>query len=160
MGNDGDTAEFAVATIWRWWTTMGHQVYPDATTLLITADAGGSNGYRLRLWKKELAALAETTGLTITVTHMPPGTSKWNRIEHRLFSHITKNWAGEPLINLETMLNFIRTTKTATGLRVRASLKTRHYSTGVKPSSQEMNSVNLVAHKVLPNWNYTIAPRN
>ena len=161
VGISHDTPAFAADCIAHWWKVEGHKRYPHARTLLILADNGGSNASRCRAWKHQLQTrVCDPFGIDVTVCHYPPGASKWNPIEHRLFSHITNNWAGEPLTSLETMLNFIRTTKTATGLRVRASLKTRHYSTGVKPSSQEMNSVNLVAHKVLPNWNYTIAPRN
>jgi hypothetical protein len=126
VGSDGDTAQFAVESIRRWWTTVGAAAYPNATKLLITADAGGSNGYRLRLWKKELAALADDTGLQITVCHMPPGTSKWNRIEHRLFSHISMNWAGQPLTSHEVAVNLIAGTTTRTGLTVHAERDTRH----------------------------------
>ena len=132
VGNDGDTAAFAVATIRRWWTTIGRPGYPDATKLLITADVGGSNGYRLRLWKKELAALAEDIGIPITVCHMPPGTSKWNRIEHRLFSHISMNWAGQPLISHEVAVNLIAATTTRTGLSVHAERDTATYPRGIK----------------------------
>jgi hypothetical protein len=161
VGNDGDTASFAVATIARWWTTVGRPAYPDTTRLLITADAGGSNGYRLRLWKKELAAFANDSGLTITVCHMPPGTSKWNKIEHRLFSHISMNWAGQPLTSHEVAVNLITATTTRTGLSVHAERDTDTYPRGIKIPDREMKI--LVAQHVTPHtwhgdWNYTITP--
>jgi len=163
VGSDGDTAAFAVQTIRRWWTTVGTAAYPAATTLLITADAGGSNGYRLRLWKRELAALAEATGLTITVCHMPPGTSKWNKIEHRLFSHISMNWAGQPLTSHEVAVNLIAGTTTRTGLTVHAERDTGSYPRGIKITDREMKT--LVAQYLTPHqwhgeWNYTINPTN
>jgi hypothetical protein len=163
VGCDGDTAQFAVATIHRWWNAVGQPAYPTATTLLITADAGGSNGYRLRLWKKELAALAQATGLTITVTHMPPGTSKWNKIEHRLFSHITMNWAGQPLTSHEVAVNLIAGTTTRTGLHVHAERDENTYPRGIKITDREMKT--LLAQYVTPHdyhgeWNYTITPTN
>jgi hypothetical protein len=141
VGCDGDTASFAVTTIGRWWNRIGAAAYPDATRLLITADAGGSNGYRLRLWKKELAALAAATGLTVTVCHMPPGTSKWNKIEHRLFSHISMNWAGQPLTSHEVAVNLIAGTTTRTGLTVHAELDTGSYPRGIKISDREMKQL-------------------
>jgi hypothetical protein len=170
VGSDGDTAQFAVATIRRWWAAVGgppnpdateHQINPDATELLITADAGGSNGYRLRLWKKELAALADAAGLAITVCHMPPGTSKWNKIEHRLFSHISMNWAGQPLTSHEVAVNLIAGTTTRTGLTVRAERDTATYPRGIKITDREMKV--LAAQYVTPHdwqgeWNYTISP--
>lgn len=161
VGNDGDTAQFAVETIRRWWTTVGSAAYPDATTLLITADAGGSNGYRLRLWKRELAALADTTGLAITVCHMPPGTSKWNRIEHRLFSHISMNWAGQPLTSHEVVVNLIAGTTTRTGLTVHAERDTGSYPRGIKIPDREMKALiaqHLTPHEWHGEWNYTINP--
>jgi hypothetical protein len=163
VGSDGDTAQFAVETIRRWWSTVGILGYPDATTLLITADAGGSNGYRLRLWKRELAALADTTGLTITVCHMPPGTSKWNKIEHRLFSHITMNWAGRPLTSHEVVVNLIAGTTTRTGLSIHAERDTGRYPRGIKITDREMRA--LVAQYLTPHqwhgeWNYTMCPTN
>ena len=161
VGNDGDTAAFAVATIRRWWTTIGRPGYPDATKLLITADAGGSNGYRLRLWKKELAALAEDIGIPITVCHMPPGTSKWNRIEHRLFSHISMNWAGQPLISHEVAVNLIAATTTRTGLSVHAERDTGTYPRGIKIPNSEMKALitqYLTPHQWHGEWNYTITP--
>jgi hypothetical protein len=163
VGSDGDTASFAVATIGRWWHTTGRVAYPHATTLLITADAGGSNGYRLRLWKRELAALAEATGLTITVCHTPPGTSKWNRIEHRLFSHISMNWAGQPLTSHDVVVNLIAGTTTRTGLTVHAERDTDTYPRGIKITNREMKT--LTAQYVTPHhwhgdWNYSITPTN
>jgi DDE family transposase len=161
VGNDGDTAQFAVQTILRWWTTTGSVAYPDATTLLLTADAGGSNGYRLRLWKKELAALADATGLTITVCHMPPGTSKWNRIEHRLFSHISMNWVGQPLTSHEVAVNLIAGTTTRSGLTVHAELDTGSYPRGIKITDREMKALitqYLTPHEWHGEWNYTITP--
>jgi Rhodopirellula transposase DDE domain len=163
VGNDGDTAAFAVESIRRWWTTTGSPAYPNATRLLITADAGGSNGYRLRLWKKELAALADEIGIPITVCHMPPGTSKWNRIEHRLFSHITMNWTGQPLTSHEVVVNLIAATTTRTGLSVHAGRDTGTYPRGIKISDREMTA--LVAQYLTPHqwhgeWNYTTNPAN
>ena len=161
VGCDGDTAAFAVATIGRWWEQVGRAAYPQARRLLITADAGGSNGYRLRLWKRELAAFAQATGLTITVCHMPPGTSKWNRIEHRLFSHITMNWAGQPLTSHEVAVNLIAGTKTRTGLTVRAERDTGSYPRGTKISDREMNELlaaHVTRHDFHGEWNYDIHP--
>jgi hypothetical protein len=161
VGNDGDTASFAVATIARWWTTVGRPAYPDTTKLLITADAGGSNGYRLRLWKKELASFANDSGLTITVCHMPPGTSKWNKIEHRLFSHISMNWAGRPLTSHEVAVNLIAATTTRTGLSVHAERDTHTYPRGIKIPDQEMKALiaqHLTPHQWHGEWNYTITP--
>jgi Rhodopirellula transposase DDE domain len=163
VGSDGDTAQFAVETIRRWWTTMGTTVYPQATRLLVTADAGGSNGYRLRLWKKELAALAQETGLTITVCHMPPGTSKWNRIEHRLFSHISMNWAGQPLTSHEVAVNLIAATTTRTGLTVHAERDTGSYPRGIRIPDREMKILlkqHVTPHDFHGEWNYTIAATN
>lgn len=161
VGSDGDTAAFAVETIRRWWSTVGTVAYPSATTLLITADAGGSNGYRLRLWKRELAALAEATGLVITVCHMPPGTSKWNKIEHRLFSHISMNWAGHPLTSHEVAVNLIAGTTTRTGLTVHAQQDTGSYPRGIKITDREMKTLlarYLTPHEWHGEWNYTISP--
>jgi hypothetical protein len=138
VGTDADTAAFAVASIRRWWNAAGREAYPHADRLLITADAGGSNGYRTRAWKTELAALATETGLTITVCHLPPGTSKWNKIEHRLFRHITTNWRGRPLSSHEVIVATIAATTTRTGLRVHAALDTSRYPTGVKVSDAQM----------------------
>lgn len=157
-GCDGDTASFAVTTIGRWWARIGAAAYPDATRLLIT-DTGGSNGYRLRLWKKELAALAATTGLAVTVCHMPPGTSKWNKIEHRLFSHISMNWAGQPLTSHEVAVNLIAGTTTRTGLTVHAELDTGAYPRGIKISDREMKQLmtrHVTAHEFHGEWNHDI----
>ena len=145
-----------------WWTTTGQDAYPDATGLLITADGGGSNGYRTRAWKTELAALADQTGLTITVCHLPPGTSKWNKIEHRLFSHISMNWRGRPLTSHEVILNTIAATRTWTGLSVHAELDTALYPTGVKIPHEQMTALEdngtLHRHDWHGEWNYTLNP--
>ena len=158
VGIDHDTAQFAVATIRQWWRTMGKGTYPDATKLLITADGGGSNASRSRLWKVELQALADELGLRITVCHLPPGTSKWNKIEHRLFSHISQNWRGRPLVSHEAVVNLIANTTTATGLKVRAKLDRRAYPLKVEVSDDEMESVRLKRHAFHGEWNYTIRP--
>ena len=159
-GQDGDTAAFAVETIRRWWNTVGAPAYPQAAKLLITADAGGSNGYRLRLWKAELARLAGETGLEITVTHMPPGTSKWNKIEHRLFSHISMNWAGQPLTSHEVAVNLIAGTTTRTGLTVRAERDTGSYPRGIKISDRQMRELEtqITRHDWHGEWNYRVNP--
>jgi hypothetical protein len=154
--NDHDTAAFAVATIRRWWQMVGSRAYPDATRLLVTADAGGSNGYRSRLWKVELGKLAAETGLAITVGHFPPGTSKWNRIEHRLFSQISMNWRGRPLVSHEVVVDLIGATTTRTGLKVRAELDRGSYPTGVKVTDAELGAVPLGRHAWHGEWNYTI----
>ena len=159
VGCDHDTASFAVESIRRWWRYMGRKVYPDADALLISADAGSSNGYRRRLWKVELQQLADDTGLKITVCHFPPGTSKWNKIEHRLFAHITMNWRGRPLVSHEVVVNLIGATKTRTGLKVKARLDTSIYPTKVKVSDEELDTVNLKPHTFHGEWNYTISPR-
>jgi hypothetical protein len=161
VGSDGDTAAFAAETIRRWWTTIGRAAYPAATTLLITADAGGSPGYRLRLWKKELAALADTTGLAITVCHLPPGTSTWTKVEHRLFSHISMNWAGQPPTSHEVVVNLIAGTTTRTGLTVHAERDTGTYPRGIKIPDREMKELiaqHLTPHEWHGEWNYTITP--
>ena len=157
VGDDHDTAAFAVATIRRWWQMVGSQAYPQATRLLITADAGGSNGYRSRLWKVELGKLAAETGLAVTVCHFPPGTSKWNRIEHRLFSHISMNWRGRPLASHEVIVDLIGATTTRRGLKVQAELDRGTYPTGVKVSDAELGAVPLTRHDWHGEWNYTIA---
>jgi hypothetical protein len=159
VGTDHDTAAFAVASIRRWWASVGTQDYPNATRLLITADAGGSNGYRTRAWKTELAALAEQTGLQITVCHLPPGTSKWNKIEHRLFSAITMNWRGRPLSSHEVIVNSIAAATTGTGLTVQAELDPGSYPTGVEISDAQLDAVPLTRHRFHGDWNYTIAPQ-
>ena len=143
VGMDHDTAEFAVETIRRWWRTMGRPAYPEASRLLITADAGGSNGSRLRLWKIELQKLADETGLRIAVCHFPPGTSKWNKIEHRLFSYITQHWRGKPLRSFQTIVNLIAATTTKTGLKVHAELNTEIYQSGIKVSDEELARVQI-----------------
>jgi len=159
VGMDHDTAEFAVETIRRWWRTMGRPAYPDATRLLITADAGGSNGARLRLWKVELQKLADETGLRIAVCHFPPGTSKWNKIEHRMFSYITQNWRGQPLRSFQTIVNLIAATTTRTGLKVHAELNTEAYQSGIKISDQELAQVKIRRDRFHGDWNYEIQPR-
>ena len=156
VGCDHDTAAFAVASIRRWWAGMGQALYPAAAKLLICADSGGSNGYRRRLWKVELQKLANQTGLAITVCHLPPGTSKWNKIEHRLFSHISMNWRGRPLISHEVVVNLIASTSTSKGLRVRARLDRQKYPTKVQVSPEQMAQVNLKPHSFHGEWNYTI----
>jgi hypothetical protein len=158
VGVDHDTAAFAVASIRRWWHARGKTDHPTASRLLITADAGGSNSYRYRLWKAELAALAGETGLTITVCHFPPSTSKWNKIEHRLFSHITMNWRGRPLTSHEVVLNTIAATTTATGLKVEAALDPGSYPTGISVSRDQLKALPITAHPERGTWNYTIAP--
>lgn len=159
LGTDHDTAAFAVASIRGWWRHEGRRLYPAAKDLLITADGGGSNGSRLRLWKLELQTLADETGLSISVCHFPPGTSKWNKIEHRLFSFISSNWRGEPLRDYETIVKLISRTATAKGLKVTCRLDRRKYPIGRKVTDKEMKSVNLERQKFHGEWNYTIRPR-
>ena len=159
VGTDHDTSAFAVASIRRWWETMGKPLYPRATRLLITADAGGSNGYQVRLWKLELQKLADETGLEIAVCHFPPGTSKWNKIEHRLFSAISQNWRGKPLVSHEAIVNLIAATTTRTGLKVRAALDQKPYPPGVKVKDAEMETLHLRADAFHPEWNYSLLPR-
>jgi transposase len=158
VGTDHDTAAFAVESVRRWWNAAGRDEYPQARRLLVTADAGGSNGYRTRAWKAELAALAVETGLEITVCHFPPGTSKWNKVEHRLFSHITMNWRGRPLASHEVVVQTIAATTTRTGLRVRAELDDSTYETGVKVSDRQMDALPLTRHNWHGDWNYTLRP--
>jgi Rhodopirellula transposase DDE domain len=158
VGDDADTAGFAVATIGRWWAQMGQHRYREATKLLICADAGGSNGYRIRAWKVELAKLAKETGLEITVVHFPPGTSKWNKIEHRMFSFITMNWRGRPLTSYRVMVQLIASTTTKKGLKVKAELDEGYYPVGVKISKQELAAVPLTRHEFHGDWNYTVHP--
>ena len=160
LGTDHDTPAFAAQSIRSWWHTMGQEAYPTATELLITADCGGSNGARPKLWKVELQRFADESGLTITVCHFPPGTSKWNKIEHRLFSHITRNWRGRPLINHETIVNLIANTRTSTGLKVQCRLDTNAYPTGIQVSDEEMAQLNITHHESHGEWNYTLSPRN
>jgi len=160
VGIDHDTAQFAVNSIRGWWQHLGQAGHPNATRLQITADCGGSNGNRLRLWKVELQALAQETGLEIAVCHLPPGTSKWNRIEHRLFSYITMNWRGKPLVSLETMINLIGATKTSAGLEVYARLDDGEYPAKIRVTDAELGAVNLHRDEFHPEWNYTIKPRS
>ena len=159
VGTDHDTSAFAVESIRRWWERMGRERYPDATQLLITADAGGSNGYRLRLWKVELQRLADDLGLDITVTHYPPGTSKWNKIEHRLFSFISMNWRGRPLVSHEVVVELIAATTTEGGLQVKGDLDQGEYPTGVKVTDEELEDVCIDPDEFHGEWNYTIHPR-
>ena len=158
VGVDHDTASFAVESIRRWWQSMGHSVYPKAHRLLITADAGGSNGPRLRLWKVELQKLADETGLRIAVSHFPPGTSKWNKIEHRLFSFISQTWRGKPLLSFEVIVNLIAATTTTKGLKVHAELDSGTYPAGTKIDDQELAGVRLRRDKFHGDWNYEIHP--
>jgi len=159
VGIDHDTAEFAAQTVRSWWTHMGRTVYPDATKLLITADGGGSNAYRSRLWKVALQGVADATGLSVTVCHLPPGTSKWNKIEHRMFSEITKNWRGKPLTSHEVVVSLIAGTTTAKGLHIRAKLDRRKYVKGKKVAAAELAELLLIPDDFHGEWNYTIRPR-
>jgi hypothetical protein len=158
VGVDHETAEFAVASIKRWWYHMGHVVYPKAEELLIIADGGGSNGSRTRLWKRELQQLANDAGLKVTVCHFPPGTSKWNKIEHRMFAYITQNWRGRPLLTHEVIVNLIGSTTTRRGLRIKAELDTNTYEKGIKVSEKEMEGINLTRSAFHGEWNYQISP--
>jgi Rhodopirellula transposase DDE domain len=158
VGISHDPAEFAVESIRRWWVRMGHPVYPEAKELLITADAGGSNGSRNRLWKVCLQGLADETGLQIAVCHFPPGTSKWNKIEHRMFCHITENWRGRPLVSRAVVVNLIGSTRTRTGLRVEAELDTNTYEKGIKVTDRKLETVRLKKAKFHGDWNYRIEP--
>ena len=155
-----DTACFAVNAIRRWWRTMGKKRHPKAKRLMITADGGGSNGYRVRLWKVELQKLSDELRLPITVCHLPPGTSKWNKIEHRLFSFITQNWRGRPLVSREAVVSLIASTTTRAGLVVKAALDTNHYETAVKVSDAELAQLRLTRRRFHGEWNYTIKPRS
>ena len=159
VGISADTAQFAVASIRNWWYSMGIERYPNAPKLLITADGGGSNGSRNRLWKKELQNLANETGLEISVCHFPPGTSKWNKIEHRMFSQISKNWRGRPLESLMVIVNLIAATTTKNGLTIQCQLDLNQYPRGIKISDDELASINIVGDVFHPNWNYTISPQ-
>lgn len=159
VGTSADTSEFAVDAICLWWKDEDRPSFPDESKLLILADAGGSNGYRLRLWKKQLQEqLADRLGIEVMVCHYPTGASKWNPIEHRLFSYISLNWAGKPLRSFETMLSYIRGTTTEAGLKVKAFLLDRVYEKGIKISDKEMETLNLQRRRVCPNWNYVIKP--
>ncbi|MBM3779287.1 MAG: ISAzo13 family transposase [Acidimicrobiia bacterium] len=159
VGRDHDTPAFAVAAIRQWWTTMGRRAYPAATDLYITADAGGSNGYRSRAWKAGLQRVADELRLTIHVSHFPPGTSKWNKIEHRLFCHLTENWRGRTLVTFETLVELIGHTQTATGLRVKAKLDKRRYKTGVVVTPAQMRALAIDPHHFHGDWNYAVRPR-
>jgi Rhodopirellula transposase DDE domain len=158
VGDDHDTSAFAVNAIRRWWETMGRARYPDATRLMVTADAGGSNGYRNRLWKVELAKLAAETGLEITVCHYPPGTSKWNKIEHQMFSFVTINWRGKPLTSYQVIVNLVAGTTTETGLRLLAEWDQGYYPTGVQVTDAELAALPLSGHEWHPEWNYDFTP--
>ncbi|BAM07885.1 ISAzo13 family transposase [Leptospirillum ferrooxidans] len=160
VGTDHDTSAFAVQTIRRWWQSVGAESYPQATELLITADGGGSNGSRVRLWKVEIQKLADEIGIPVTICHFPPGTSKWNKIEHRLFSFISMNWRGRPLVSHEVLLNLIANTRTKSGLTVKAELDPGVYPKGIKISDEEMASLHLVRHAFHGEWNYSLHPRD
>lgn len=160
VGVDHDTAQFAVSSIRNWWLHMGQRVYPEAQELLITADAGGSNGYRVKLWKRELQKLADETGLRLTICHLPPATSKWNKIEHRMFCHITANWRGRPLSSLEVIVNLIAGTTTQKGLNIQAEVDLGSYEKGIEVSEEEMSRVQLQPAVFHGEWNYMISPTN
>jgi hypothetical protein len=159
VGISADTSAFATESIRRWWLSMGKESYPNATRLLITADGGGSNGSRVRLWKTELQRFADETGMEISVCHFPPGTSKWNKIEHRMFSYISQNWRGRPLVSIETIVNLIGATKTKKGLRIQTSVDINEYAKGIKITDQEMKSLALEREEFHGEWNYTLHPR-
>ncbi len=159
VGISHDTAEFAVSSIRQWWLNMGQKLYPEATEILLTADCGGSNGYRIRLWKTELQKLATETGLQIRVAHLPPGTSKWNKIEHRMFCHITENWRSRPLLSREVAINLISNTSTNKGLKLKASLDEAEYPMGKKISDRDFLQVNLKKDNFHGEWNYSILPK-
>lgn len=159
VGMSADTSEFAVESIRRWWKVLGRPTYPKAARLLVCGDGGGSNGSRRRTWKWELQQLANELAVPITVCHYPPGTSKWNKIEHRLFSHISLNWQGKALVDYETIINLIGNTKTRTGLQVKALLDEKEYKTGIEITDEQMESIRLKRHTTHPTWNYTIAPK-
>jgi transposase len=158
VGDTADTASFAVEAIRRWWYSMGQARFPDAHRLLITADAGGSNGHRVKLWKLELAKLAQETGLEVTVCHYPPGTSKWNKIEHRMFSFISMNWRGRPLVSYRTIIELISATTTKSGLKIKAERDWNYYETGVQVTKAELAALPLVRHEFHGDWNYTLKP--
>jgi hypothetical protein len=160
VGIDADTAAFAVESIRRWWYRLGRERYPDAKQLVVTADCGGSNGVRVRLWKRELQRLANETRLAISVTHLPPGTSKWNRIEHRLFARITTNWRGKPLVSHEVIVQLIAATKTETGLQVCCDIDANLYPKGIQVTDEEMDTINIIREDFHGEWNYTISPNN
>ncbi len=159
VGTDHDTATFAVESIRKWWNTMGLQAYPKAGRLLITADGGGSNGTRVRLWKIELQRFVNESGLIVSVCHFPPGTSKWNKIEHRLFSYISQNWRGKPLVSHEVIVNLIASTKTRTGLTVKCELDTKKYPKGIKVSDEQLRQLNIIRDEFHGEWNYSMHPQ-
>ena len=159
VGEDHDTAVFAVETLRRWWLRMGSAAYPQAKRLLITADGGGSNGSRNRLWKVELQKFADATGLRVSVCHFPPGTSKWNKIEHRMFCHITENWRGRPLVSREVVVNLIGHTRTKSGLTIRSELDENSYPTGRSVSDEQVQALNLKRDKFHGEWNYSLTPK-
>jgi hypothetical protein len=160
VGTSHNTAAFAVAAITLWWRVVGRHRYPDTTKILIEADSGSSNGRGSRLWKVELQAFADATGLTVTVTHFPTGASKWNPVEHRLFSRVSANWAGQPLDSYEMILKHLRTTHSETGFRCGAHLDTRNYPTGIHVAQEAVASLRLYRHRIFPQWNYTIRPHH
>jgi hypothetical protein len=160
VGITHDTAEFAVESIRRWWREMGQPLYPRARRLLITADGGGSNGYRVRLWRVQLQKLADEMQMTIQVCHFPPGTSKWNKIEHRMFCHITQNWRGRPLVSREVVVNLIGNTTTAEGLRIQAQIDDNTYAAGIKVSDQELAALAIERDEFHGEWNYRLKPRS
>lgn len=160
VGIDHDTSAFAVESIRRWWTSMGKELYPEAKQLMVTADGGGSNGYRIKLWKVELQKLADETGLAIQVCHFPPGTSKWNKIEHRLFSFISQNWRGKPLISHEVIVKLIAATTNRTGLKVKCQLDKNIYPKAIKVSDEELANLNIQRDAFHGDWNYTISPKH
>jgi hypothetical protein len=159
VGVSRETAEFAVESIRRWWKLVGRRHYPKAESLLICADCGGSNGSRRRGWKYHLQEFADEFGLSVTICHYPPGTSKWNKIEHQMFSFISINWQGKPLVDYETVVNLIGGTRTKSGLRIKAKLDTKEYEKGVAFTDEQMASINMKRHRTHPDWNYTIGPR-
>lgn len=159
VGTDHDTAEFAVETVRHWWQQLGMMTYPSATELLIIADGGGSNGSRLRLWKTQLQQLADETRLRISICHLPPGTSKWNQIEHRMFAYMTQNWRGRPLTRHEVIVNLIGNTTTQTGPHIHAELDTNPYATGKRITDEELAAVQIERDSFHGEWNYTIVPR-
>ena len=159
VGVDSDTSAFAVESIRRWWNLLGKERYPAAKKLHITADCGGSNGSRVRLWKRELQKFADETGLSVTVTHLPPGTSKWNKVEHRLFAFITQNWRGKPLVSHQVIIQLIAATKTRTGLSVTCDIDRNLYPKGIKVTKKEMAEINIFRHAFHGEWNYTISPK-
>ena len=159
VGVDHDTAEFAVETLRRWWRQMGRRAYPGAGALLVTADGGGSNASRSRLWKLELQGLADESGLAVSVCHFPPGTSKWNKIEHRMFCHITQNWRGRPLVSREVVVNLIGSVRTKAGLTIQSELDENSYATGRKVTEQQIKNLSLKRDKFHGEWNYTLSPR-